>query len=225
MHPASVLLPLVLLPLSLAAQHKVTVGKGGGLNFDPDTLKADKGDTIEFSFYPRNHSVAESTFDKPCQPLDNGIFSGFFGTTEQQKQTFTVTLDNTDPKWLYCSYGNHCQDGMVMVINAPQGKSLGTYKANSVSTQSGSQPKVEGGDVSGQSSGSSSAGTASSTASSASAASGSATSSTAATGTSTGTSTSASTSASTTPNAAGKVGAGAGLGALGLLGVLVGGMV
>lgn len=83
MHPASVLLPLVLLPLSLAAQHQVAVGKGG-LVFDPENLTAAKGDTVEFSFYSGNHSVAESTFDKPCQPLDNGIFSGFFGTAEQR---------------------------------------------------------------------------------------------------------------------------------------------
>lgn len=78
MHLA-VLLPLVVLPFSLAAQAKVKVGNAKGeLVFDRPNVVAGKGDTIEFTFYPMNHSVAQSTFDKPCEPLDNGIFSGFF---------------------------------------------------------------------------------------------------------------------------------------------------
>jgi plastocyanin len=52
------------------------------LVFEPDTVIASVGDIINFHFYPINHSVAQSSFDKPCQPLAGGvgqipIFSGF----------------------------------------------------------------------------------------------------------------------------------------------------
>jgi plastocyanin len=52
------------------------------LVFEPDTVMASVGDIINFHFYPINHSVAQSTFEKPCQPLSGGvgqtaIFSGF----------------------------------------------------------------------------------------------------------------------------------------------------
>ena len=76
MHPA-VLLPLLLLPFSHAAKQTVKVGEND-LVFNPSSITAAKGDTIEFSFYPHNHSVAQSTFEKPCQPLNGGIFSGYF---------------------------------------------------------------------------------------------------------------------------------------------------
>lgn len=82
MHLA-LLLPLALLPFSLAKNTtKVSVGSGGRLVFNPETLTAEKGDTVEFVFYPSAHSVAESTFDKPCEAKEKGIFSGFsFNTT------------------------------------------------------------------------------------------------------------------------------------------------
>ena len=62
----------------------VNVGNGeGALIFEPDTVIASVGDLVNFYFYPINHSVAQSSFEKPCQPLSGGvghapIFSGFF---------------------------------------------------------------------------------------------------------------------------------------------------
>jgi plastocyanin len=52
------------------------------LVFEPDTVIASVGEIINFHFYPINHSVAQSSFNKPCQPLEGGvgqmpIFSGF----------------------------------------------------------------------------------------------------------------------------------------------------
>lgn len=66
---------LAILPLSLAKVIPVDVGKGG-LVFSPDTITADKGDSIVFTFYPESHTVVESTFDKPCNYKSGGIFSG-----------------------------------------------------------------------------------------------------------------------------------------------------
>ena len=36
-----------------AAHYEVTVGKGGLLKFDPETLKAEVGDTIQYLFYAK----------------------------------------------------------------------------------------------------------------------------------------------------------------------------
>lgn len=66
---------LAILPLSLAKKISVDVGKGA-LVFSPDNITAEKGDSIEFTFYPQNHNVVESTFDKPCNYKSGGIFSG-----------------------------------------------------------------------------------------------------------------------------------------------------
>src|SRR5439155_20451380 len=54
----------------------------GALIFEPDIVMASLKDVINFHFYPINHSVAQSSFEKPCEPLTGGvgqlpIFSGF----------------------------------------------------------------------------------------------------------------------------------------------------
>ncbi|KAK4159815.1 hypothetical protein QBC43DRAFT_326382 [Cladorrhinum sp. PSN259] len=108
-----------------AANYDVTVGKGG-LKFDPPTLNAAAGDTITYYFYAKNHSVTQSSFNEPCQPLSGGFFSGFVPTESPDvpsRTTFTITVqDAARPIWVYCSQatGNHCQSGMVQAINAPQ---------------------------------------------------------------------------------------------------------
>jgi plastocyanin len=114
------LLALALTSYALAqSDHAVAVGQGD-IKFVPDTLTAAEGDTVTFTFYPQNHSVAQSAFSTPCEPLGGGIFSDFFPTSSgAATDTFEITITSTDPLWLYCSYPGHCQGGMVMVINPP----------------------------------------------------------------------------------------------------------
>ncbi|KAK4151012.1 hypothetical protein C8A00DRAFT_45702 [Chaetomidium leptoderma] len=127
------LLPLSLVASAQAANHDVTVGQGGRLEFNPEVLKAEVGDTIRYVFYAKNHSVAESNFKEPCRPLEGGFFSGFV-PFEPQVDTpapteFTITLEDTKPKWMYCSQGNHCKSGMVHAINPPEtGNTFEAYK-------------------------------------------------------------------------------------------------
>jgi plastocyanin len=60
----------------------VSVGKNG-LTFEPNEIRAQQGDVIEFRFWPRNHSVVAGDFNNPCRPAeDNGFFSGFFPTQQ-----------------------------------------------------------------------------------------------------------------------------------------------
>ena len=53
------------------------IGDTAILKYDPPTVYADIGDTIVFDFLFRNHTVTESSFDKPCEKLDGGFASGF----------------------------------------------------------------------------------------------------------------------------------------------------
>ncbi|KAK1755488.1 Cupredoxin, partial [Echria macrotheca] len=130
------ILPLSLLASAASAAHfDVTVGKGGQLKFNPETIDAHKGDTITYNFFAKNHSVIQSSFDKPCVPIPGGgIFSGFVPTADPDvasRTTFTIEVKDETPIWIYCgqTVGNHCQNGMVHAINAPKtGNTFDAFK-------------------------------------------------------------------------------------------------
>ena len=158
--------PTAPLPVdSEVVTHRVVLGFTGGqnpngLNFEPNNVAAKAGEIVEFKFLPANHSVAESSFAKPCEPLkDNagteiGIFSGFhFATSNGQLAPNVFQIEITDEKkpiWLYCpqTKGDHCQKGMSMVINqnVDSGNTLVKYQANSALTGTSVVPAtIQGG--------------------------------------------------------------------------------
>lgn len=104
----------------------VIVGKNG-TTFQPNNIKAAVGDAVQFQFMGGNHTVTQSTFDNPCTPINNfvknvtGVHSGYvpFAASAAMGQVpvYTIMINNTNPMWLYCAQGKHCQNGMVMVIN------------------------------------------------------------------------------------------------------------
>ncbi|RDW74960.1 hypothetical protein BP6252_06102 [Coleophoma cylindrospora] len=118
--------------------HVVKVGSSNGtLKYSPDNLTAAVGDMVQFQFAPANHTVTQSTFDQPCQPVAmnsnvTGIFSGFMpvSASATTAPTYTIMVNNTTPMWLYCSQGKHCQAGMVMVINEAPAKNATRTLAN-----------------------------------------------------------------------------------------------
>ncbi|KAI9069988.1 hypothetical protein FKP32DRAFT_1599569 [Trametes sanguinea] len=60
----------------------VKVGANGTLTYDPPTVIAQNGDTIEFQFLSKNHTVTQSTFPAPCSNITTngevtGVDSGF----------------------------------------------------------------------------------------------------------------------------------------------------
>ncbi|KAI1381817.1 hypothetical protein F4677DRAFT_5185 [Hypoxylon crocopeplum] len=134
--------------LANATHYDVTVGKGGQLKFDPETLAAQVGDTVTYRFFAKNHAVAQSAFNTPCQLQENGIFSGFTPNASPDVEaptTFTITVNDTKPLWFYCpqTNGNHCQSGMVHSINAPaSGNTFDAYKAKAQQAATPSTPPV-----------------------------------------------------------------------------------
>ncbi len=114
---------------------KLTVDVGlNGLTFTPNNITELPGTVVEFGFHPRNHTVTQSTFDKPCVPQENGFSSGFLATTKSPSgAVFQITIPDRKPIWFYCGQvnGNHCQAGMVGSINAPlSGNTLDAFIAN-----------------------------------------------------------------------------------------------
>ena len=92
----------------------------GGLKFSPENVKAQVGDQLEFHFYPKAHSVSQSSFAAPCTQLEGGFNSGFVpisDDSEAKSSTFTVVVNDTKPIWIYCAQTQHCQNNMSMVVN------------------------------------------------------------------------------------------------------------
>ncbi|KAF3925295.1 hypothetical protein ABW20_dc0107403 [Dactylellina cionopaga] len=132
-----------------SATHTVTVGAGGGLVFSPNSITADKGDTIQFVFSGGNHTVTEAAFSKPCNPLTKGFTSGFTGSNSE---SFSIVLTSSDPMYFYCAQPGHCQAGMVGAINPPSsGNTLAAFKSTASSAKTDSSPSgAYGGVISSQ---------------------------------------------------------------------------
>ena len=110
------------LSLTQATNIPITVGADAKLLFNPQTVTANVGDTLTFSYFPKNHSVVQSSFADPCHPLDGGFFSGFQPLSAGPGPVeFVVTVNDTKPIWIYCAQTlkSHCQSGMAMVVNQP----------------------------------------------------------------------------------------------------------
>ena len=118
--------------------HRIFAGStaaNNGLHFEPENIVAEIGDLIEVHFLPKNHSFAQSSFEKPCVPINNdAIFSGFNFVTAagEAPNVFTFTIKDKTPLWFYCSQPNgaHCASGMSLVINQNfnSDKTLAAYK-------------------------------------------------------------------------------------------------
>ncbi|KAH9979701.1 hypothetical protein BJV74DRAFT_121937 [Russula compacta] len=116
--------------LSLAAAegtvHHITVGNDtGGTIYNPTNINAMIGDIVSFTFHPKNHSVTESSFAKPCTPLADGFDSGFHPVaigTNDSFPTWNITVNSTNPIWVHCrqdanTAASYCGKGMVFAIN------------------------------------------------------------------------------------------------------------
>jgi len=84
-------------------------GANGELTFTPSDIQAPVGSMVQFQFWPKNHSVAQSTFAQPCQPIQqtqpnvtNPLWSGFMPTDAgaSMMATYTVMVNDTTPIWL-----------------------------------------------------------------------------------------------------------------------------
>lgn len=131
--------------LAAAETHVVWVAQGG-LTIEPDTIPAAVGDEVEFRFASSGHDIAQGPFNEPCRPSDTGFYSG----SVPQDGSFTVTIEDTNPKWVYCSVAQHCASGMVAVINPPQNgpNTIDAYRSAASEAGAGQRPdEMRGGEL------------------------------------------------------------------------------
>ncbi|KAK3990745.1 hypothetical protein QBC44DRAFT_264213 [Cladorrhinum sp. PSN332] len=125
----------------------VTVAQNGSLTYSPNKISAQPGEFVQFQFLAGNHTITQSTFDNPCQPVAmhtnaTGFHSGFQPVAASANMgmipTYTIQINNTNPLWLYCAQGRHCENGMAMVINEPAtnpNRTLENYKKLAANAQ------------------------------------------------------------------------------------------
>ncbi|CAG8953620.1 hypothetical protein HYFRA_00010079 [Hymenoscyphus fraxineus] len=107
---------------------------------------------VNFHFYTGSnpHSVVNGPFDQPCTHANGSaeapvFFSGMLDGDKDGNTTFSVTIENSNPIWFYCSVKQHCQHGMVGVINPPalyQG--LSQYRAEAATVKTSTDPSSNG---------------------------------------------------------------------------------
>ncbi|KAL1959556.1 hypothetical protein VTO42DRAFT_1591 [Malbranchea cinnamomea] len=109
------------------ATHTIKVGpKNDPHQYYPHSIHANVGDEVVFEFYPRNHSVVQADFGAPCVPATGDYFySGIFNDFEEENgqlvgdpPTWTLTINDTEPIFFYCTAIDSCiKNGMVGAIN------------------------------------------------------------------------------------------------------------
>jgi plastocyanin len=126
-----------------AANFEIRVGNGSN-TFNPPQVNATTGDTLQFIFYPKNHTVTQSTFKVPCQPMAGGADSNYqpVPANATSSPSWTVMVNSTDPQWFYCKQANHCTQGMVFALNPTAEKSFEAFQATAKGSSStdGSPP-------------------------------------------------------------------------------------
>ncbi|KAJ7243410.1 hypothetical protein B0H12DRAFT_1131014, partial [Mycena haematopus] len=100
----------------------VTVGGTGIIAYTPNQVQANVGDVINFTFQQKNHTITRSTLASPCSPLvGEGAFdTGFVPVAENVTSDFPqaqLTVQDTNPIWIYCRQAGHCAQGMVFAVN------------------------------------------------------------------------------------------------------------
>ncbi|KAJ3821061.1 Cupredoxin [Lentinula raphanica] len=120
-------------PVVRSATIDVTVGgPNGTVAYSPEYVNASIGDVVRFTFQQKNHTVTQSSFASPCSPLASGFDSGFVPVADNVTSDFItaeLTIENTDPVWVYCRQTGHCEQGMVFAVNPGSDAKFAAFQA------------------------------------------------------------------------------------------------
>ncbi|KAI1745364.1 Cupredoxin [Xylaria scruposa] len=117
------------------ATHTVQVGGSAGLAYSPPEVKAAVGDMVVFTFMSTNHTVTQSTFAAPCDPMAGGMDSGFQPNKDNAvvpAPQVAMQVMTTEPIWFYCKQTGHCGKGMVFSINPSAAKTQAMFQAMAI---------------------------------------------------------------------------------------------
>ncbi|GAP83814.1 putative serine-threonine rich protein [Rosellinia necatrix] len=117
------------------ATHTVQVGGAAGLAYSPPEIKAAVGDMVVFTFMSQNHTVTQSTFAAPCDPMEGGMNSGFQPNKDNAvvpAPQVAMQVMTAEPIWFYCAQMGHCGKGMVFSINPSTDKTQAMFQAMAI---------------------------------------------------------------------------------------------
>lgn len=125
--------------------HSVLVGGPSRLYFTPDNVRANVGDVILLTFLGNNHSVTQSAFATPCQPLAGGMDSGFQPNQESSVNPppqVAMQVMVTTPLWFFCRQTGHCGKGMTLSINPTAEKTQSMFQQMAIAQNGQGQPSA-----------------------------------------------------------------------------------
>ncbi|KAI0513220.1 Cupredoxin [Xylaria bambusicola] len=117
------------------ATHTVQVGGSAGLAYSPPEIKAAVGDMVIFTFMSQNHTVTQSTFGLPCDPMEGGMDSNFQPNMDNSvvpAPQVAMQVMTGEPLWFYCKQKGHCGKGMVFSINPTAEKSQALFQSMAI---------------------------------------------------------------------------------------------
>ncbi|KAI0426319.1 Cupredoxin [Xylaria sp. FL1042] len=117
------------------ATHTVQVGGSAGLAYSPSEIQAAVGDMVIFTFMSQNHTVTQSSFATPCDPLAGGMDSNFQPNKDNSvvpAPQVAMQVMTTDPIWFYCRQTGHCGKGMVFSINPTAEKTQAIFQSMAI---------------------------------------------------------------------------------------------
>ena len=97
-----------------------------GPTFIPSSVSAQVGDKVVFEFSSGNHSITQSTFDKPCDKLSNGFDSDYTGNTATE---ISLAVNVSTAQFFYSKQSSDCQEGMVFALNPTTTQSESAFRA------------------------------------------------------------------------------------------------
>jgi plastocyanin len=112
----------------------VIVG-GTSLVYTPNSITANVGDMVIFTFMSQNHTATQSAFTSPCVKLATGMDSGFMANVNNSmvpapQMAMQVTV--ATPIWFYCKQKGHCGKGMTFSINPTANKTQAMFEAMAI---------------------------------------------------------------------------------------------
>ncbi|KAK0101162.1 hypothetical protein ONS95_012858 [Cadophora gregata] len=114
-----------------AATYTVLAGKNSA--FTPNSVTAKAGDTVIFQFTAGNHTVTESTFERPCVQLQDGIDSGYHPIVNSMNPSdFSFKVGQNTSQWFFSKQAGECGQGMTFALNPTNEQTESQFQLNAV---------------------------------------------------------------------------------------------
>jgi hypothetical protein len=126
-------------------------------------VNAKAGDAVIFEFQSGNHTVTQSSFNAPCEPLADGLDSGFMPNLNSQVPfpSYTLQVNTTGPQcesqlsfWpsstkrplgFYSEGQGDCASGMTFGLNPNSSETEAEFQAAAIAETTVAENKSSGG--------------------------------------------------------------------------------